>query len=167
MAIVCLQCANENPPDHSYCHQCGSRLEGNSNDATPGSSLAFVRRPPDESRLPPPGSFRSGLYRLVRALFVNQKPVTTRPVRIARIAGERGGTESGAAAGRQRKATAADESKRSGDAPDAPTPAAGTATYWLARAVLLPHQLPGRATPLAVPATAESLSHCLNCDSCD
>ena len=31
-------------------------------------------RPPDESRLPPPGSFRSGLYRLLRALFINQGP---------------------------------------------------------------------------------------------
>ena len=31
-------------------------------------------RAADESRLPPPGSFRSGLYRLLRALFINQGP---------------------------------------------------------------------------------------------
>ena len=123
MAIVCLQCANENPPDHYYCHQCGSRLEGNANDATPGPTLAFVRRPPDESRLPPPGSFRSGFCRLIRALFVNQKPVVTRPVRIARIAGERGGMSAGTLSSRGRELNATGEQAGSGERPAGTAPA--------------------------------------------
>lgn len=94
---ACLRCATENPPDHSHCHQCGSRLGSGVEAAAPGPSPALVRRPPDESKLPPPGSFRSGLYRLIRALFVNQKPASSRPLRIARGAGKGGahGTGSG------------------------------------------------------------------------
>ena len=74
MTRTCPSCFNSNPSDHSYCHQCGTALGA---AARPESSplpipAAVVRRPADESRLPPAGSFRSGLYRLLRALFINQ-----------------------------------------------------------------------------------------------
>ena len=173
---------HRNPPDHSYCHQCGSWLGVDAGVAVTGSSPALVRRTPDESRLPPPGSFRSGLYRLIRALFVNQKPATSRPLRIPRLVGKRGRTAGGAASGRRRNVDAVDESKRSVTVPagldpavvaagieshagparvdlatddgDVATRATGwpqsrgalsrTAMYWLARAFLLRHLLPGR-----------------------
>ena len=196
MTNACLRCSTENPPDHSYCRQCGSRLGVDAGVAAPGSSPALVRRPPDESRLPPAGSFRSGLYRLIRALFVNQKPVTSQHLKIERVAGNRSATGDGALPVRQRNVTVVDESERSeeatagfssaavasekearagpasidlntheGDAaiweiesPQSRGALSRTAMYWLARALLLRHLLPGRESQLKHPA-GESDAH--------
>ena len=81
MSRICPSCANENPVDHSFCHQCGSRL-GDAQESDIDISEAtrpIARRPPEESRLPPPGSFRSGAYRLVRALLYKQGTSAYRP----------------------------------------------------------------------------------------
>lgn len=183
---ACLRCATENPPDHSYCHQCGSRLGADARAAAPSSLPAFVRRPPDESRLPPPGSFRSGLYRLIRAIFVNQGPTTVSQgtVRVSGRSGLRalagrdrklrsaalrashreapaGAVSAGDAAGGESQPGPAVAGSNADDAATtirvsgAPHPRSalyGTAMYWLARALLLRHLLPGREDPPAHPA---------------
>ena len=78
---ICLACSNPNPPDHSYCHQCGTALgdERRTDSLNEPASFPVNRRPPDESRLPPAGSFRSGVYRLLRALLINQGRSAYRP----------------------------------------------------------------------------------------
>ncbi len=88
MAIACPHCANQNPPDHFFCHQCGSRLGVESACYVQGSEPTVPRRLPDESRMPPRGSFRSGLYRLIRAVLINQRP-------LASGAGKKGTAKSG------------------------------------------------------------------------
>ena len=196
MTRICPCCSNENPLDHLYCHQCGSSLAANAEaDAAvsePPSTL--VRRLPDESRLPPPGSFRSGLYRLIRALMVNQKPVSSLPSRVP--VKLRGGIGSGRAVpyplepkgnsledGLEAGALTRTETTPDGSAvtqqapprPRTPEPASGDGTvpflpagrqgefpqgraalleaavYWLARAFLLRHVLPGGKSPSASP----------------
>ena len=77
MSIACPHCANQNPPDHFFCHQCGSRLGVESAYYGQGAEPTVPRRLPDESRMPPRGSFRSGLYRLIRAVLINQRPLAS------------------------------------------------------------------------------------------
>ena len=83
MSVICPACSNPNPLDHSFCHQCGTPLEnaqqlgGDRVEA----SATVERRAPDETRLPPAGSFRSGVYRLVRALLYSQGTSAYRPAR--------------------------------------------------------------------------------------
>ncbi len=84
MNKICPACFNPNPSDHSYCHQCGSPLGSPESSGADGRAVAapVEWRPPEESRLPPAGSFRSGLYRLLRALLINQGSSAYRPVPI-------------------------------------------------------------------------------------
>ncbi len=82
MSKICPSCSNPNPPDHAFCHQCGGPLADRQEPqghSPPAESPSVPRRPPDESRLPPPGSFRSGFYRLARALLINQGQSGYRP----------------------------------------------------------------------------------------
>ena len=51
-------------------HGAGRRGPGRA--TRPANPSVDMRRPADETRLPPAGSFRSGLYRLLRALLINQ-----------------------------------------------------------------------------------------------
>ena len=74
MTKICPSCFNSNPSDHSYCHQCGTALDlaGPPESSSLPKLAAVIRHPADESRLPPADSFRSGLYRLLRTLFINR-----------------------------------------------------------------------------------------------
>lgn len=211
MTSVCSLCANENPPDHSFCHQCGSRLGVGPGRHREGTPQATFRRPPDESRLPPAGSFRSGLYRLIRSVFINQNsasvgsPVafTTNGEAVGIVSRSSSGadgdsglpdhpfqadypfqadhpvqaddpvqvhdpaivnapdSEIAVRQGRRSGGTAETAETADGASPDwaLPVDRAGSnggnagpamrsASFWLSRALLLPHLLPGRAAPV-------------------
>ena len=81
LSRICTACFNPNPPDHLYCHQCGSRLRERVGPelAVTEAAGAVERRPPDETRLPPAGSFRSGVYGLLRAVLYRQGAAAFRP----------------------------------------------------------------------------------------
>ena len=159
MTIVCPECANSNPPDHLYCHQCGAGLAAGQGPRLPERSGAGPQRPPDESRLPPAGSFRSGVYRLARALLVSQGPSpATRQPRPMRRA------EPQVAAGPPPAARKPDPAKPASipatsaednlALPDRTGPPLAAATYWLTRAVLVRSTLAtgqGRAARLPPP----------------
>ena len=66
-----LPVLNEDSP----CNVSGNSPEHpRERSETPGPTYPNPSRLPDETRLPPPGSFRSGLYRLARAVLINQGP---------------------------------------------------------------------------------------------
>ncbi len=128
----------------------------------PGQRPAFspastppARRPPDESRLPPPGSFRAGVYRLGRALLTSQGPPrSARPPGVASSPKAPLPVEP-SSPGRAPlpSATSVDAT---GQSPPSrhPLPAA---VYWLTRALLANGLLPRTASPparLPTPARA-------------
>ena len=154
LSLICPSCAADNPADHSFCHLCGERLAvANTPSAT---------RPPDESRLPPPGSFRSGVYRVARAALMRQgKPEAVRQPRrgtrrIDGVAPDRG------AASIQRPEREQQLGKPVATQPPSPQPVAATshsgadptsAANWLSMAFLAKRLLPSRGVePARLPA---------------
>ena len=164
LSKICPSCATGNPPRHRYCHQCGAPLGKEPEplavpptaapDAAPPAAKPFPVRPADESRLPPPGSFRAGVYRLARALFINQGP-SRRP--------------------KPPRASPRPPETPTDIPPRAETPAAGPApnsaghesrlpqdsfragVYWLTLALLIRHLLPRSVRPPAyLPVPAET-----------
>ena len=160
LTSVCSSCSTPNPSARRHCHQCGAPLakaQPPQDAVRPPSANPASRLPPDETRLPPPGSFRSGAYRLVRALLTSQKaPQSARP--------------KGAAPDREVPSVLSSEKLRTPD--EAPAPAGPAqrgsesasppppgplpaAVYWLTRALLTDRLLPRTSNPPArLPAPA-------------
>ena len=164
MTITCPACSNSNPPDHSFCHQCGSPLDA----ADPVDPIllptpaASLRRAPDESRLPPGGSFRSGLYRVLRALLTNQGTSAYKERR-GRVGMGRDEILPVAAD----QPTVSGPSRDSSDGPSPPSSqgervSGGTrehikaASYWLTRAMLVLHIVRTAAREPAVSSAHEA-----------
>ena len=121
--------------------------------------MTVMRRPPDETRLPPAGSFRSGVYRLLRALLINQGKSAYRPAQADTISHlrELSNVEEAQSPASTRPvaslvdspAFASDPAQQSGR----PKELKRGAAYWLTGTMLIRYLLPrGTGPPARIPA---------------
>ena len=110
----------------------------------------------NESRLPPPGSFRSGLYRLLRAIFFNQGPST----RAVSLPAKRGLAPNSPPADSRKEVGLPDRTGTNREITRRPRSRYGPiqrSMYWLAQAMLISRLLPQSVRPAGMPARYEGL----------